>query len=200
MTFSNDFKASAAFDPLGDPQRQKLMAGAARMAGDVAAGNEPYSLTLLGPSGIGKTHLARALHGWAKRRMPHKPHPTGLDITNPPRIAFLSAADACSRYLGGEYGLLESLQKVDFLVLDDIGTERDPKLTFRTEIQHLIDRRLGTGWTVLTSNYNYEQLHTEYDARIASRLIRNGGLVVNSKATDYTLHQIQSGNRTCTAG
>ena len=189
MNYSEKFGEMAEFDTHGDPEREILLDGATLYANSIANGAEPYSLALLGPSGIGKTHLAHALYRWAKRMSADKPDHNG--IMHPQRITYHSVDRACHRFLDGEYDLLTRMEDDYFLVLDDIGTERDPNGTFRGKIQHLIDRRLGRAWTVLTSNMEFDDL-IKYDARLASRLIRDGGKVVVSKATDYCLERLRN--------
>jgi len=186
----DEFRDLAKFDTQGDPEREKLLEAAMGMANAIGNGGTPYSLTLLGPSGIGKTHLAKALYQWAKIKMPNFRDENG--IWQMRSISYLESMSACGRFLGGEWNLPSLMEQDEFLVIDDLGTERDPKLTWRGEVQHVVSRRLGRGWTVLTSNLTYSQL-TEYDARLASRLIREGGKVVMSKADDYCLTLLKKG-------
>jgi DNA replication protein DnaC len=188
--FSEEFHSLAKFNTLGDHQRQKLLDGATEMANAIANHGTPYSLALLGNSGTGKTHLAGALLQWARKKAGHFWDDNG--IIHPSVIWYFSAMDACTRFLGGDYELPHTMQKANFLVIDDLGTERDPRASFRGEMQHLVDRRLGRGWTVITSNFTFQQL-LDYDTRLASRLIRSGGKVVYSTADDYCLTLLKNG-------
>lgn len=186
-TYSEEFIAFATFDTLGDPERQKLLDAATQWACAFANEESPYSLTLLGASGIGKTHLAMRLYAWAKNKFRPRYNDYGARIRE--TISYVRSQSACDRFLDGEYDLPEIMKNDDVLFVDDVGAERDPKGTWRTELQAVLDRRLGK-WTVLTSNLSWTQL-AEYDARMASRMLRNGGKVVRSKAEDYCLTQLK---------
>lgn len=174
---------SSGFEHQNDPERKKLFDAIVAFVGDIRTGYYPYTITLLGSSGIGKTMLANEVYRWAKR------NPQLLGYA--PYISYLTASGACERYLNGEYNLPELMIREHFLVLDDIGTEHDPRGTFRNRIQQVIDKRIGK-WTILTSNLSFTQLQ-HYDSRMASRLIRGDGKVIHSKATDWNLEKLING-------
>lgn len=97
---------------------------------------------IVGPTGIGKTHIAKALGHEACRRgnnvLFKKAHCLFSELLN---------TDSYGRY----EKLLRRCVKMDLLILDDFGFRRLE--TKEAELFYtLVDERLGNGSTIVTSN------------------------------------------------
>ena len=144
----------------------------------LAKGCTPYSLSLLGNSGCGKTHLARL----ARAAL--------LDAGV--RVQMWTWGKVLEAYREERGDLLRQLERVRVLILDDIGAEflgTEKALEFSlSRLCGMLEARAGR-WTLLTSNMLLHQV-AALDERCASRLLRDGGRVVQlDKAKDYALMQ-----------
>lgn len=162
-----------------------MLNATAKFAASINFVHLPRWLTLCGPSGIGKTHLARA--AW-KQFMEWNRFEVGLDRYNNHIFgntgAFKSWRKVCAGARDGGFGEIEDMGKEWFLVLDDIGAERD-KTGFTTE---LLDRVLSERrhkWTLITTNLPLEEIANRMDRRIADRMLREGNEVIESNTTSY---------------
>lgn len=152
-------------------------------------------LTLFGRSGCGKTHLMTAAYEHVKRyfivreklAVPERfAEAYNPNVSN--RVQMRKWNSLFATLMKPEHEkLLYDLQKVDVLLLDDIGSE----LTESTRAQSasskllydLLDARLKK-WTFLTSNLAPDQLP---DSRIASRLFRGENVIIDMRdAKDYS--------------
>jgi len=129
----------------------------ARATDDRAPGTSV--LILAGPMGTGKTIAA----AWVLARE------TGIYVTVE---RFLRLYSARTRESEGE---LERLRRARFVVLDELGTERDPE-TFRAAFHWLIDgRQARRKLTLIMGNLSADQVRARlrdgtYDERTADRL------------------------------
>lgn len=73
-----------------------------------------------------------------------------------------------------------------FLVIDDLGAERDSSGFVKDKMFELLNARMGK-WTLITTNLSLKNIAENYDARIASRLIRDGNIFMRINAGDYWL-------------
>lgn len=143
-------------------------------------GIPPYSLTLCGHTGCGKTHLLQNAAAYLNRQTY-----TCASYTWPELLQLFKQ---------DELHTLETLKKHKALAVDDIGAENTSGKYTRGISADLLGRltelRLGK-WTLYATGYNLKGIENIYDPRVASRLIRNGGRTVDmTAAADYSLtHQ-----------
>ena len=130
-------------------------------------------LSLLGASGVGKTHLAEAARDALTKSRPTLP------------IQLWKWQKVVSMLRSGDWAFIEYLVKeVYVLILDDIGAENTSPAIL-SALNRVVDGRLGK-WTMLTSNLLPEHIGEHLDARIASRLYRGNNVVCRVKdAPDY---------------
>lgn len=130
-------------------------------------------LSLLGASGVGKTHLAEAARDALTKSRPTLP------------IQLWKWQKVVSMLRSGDWAFIEYLVKeVYVLILDDIGAENTSPAIL-SALNRVVDGRLGK-WTMLTSNLLPVHIGEHLDARIASRLYRGNNVVCQVKnAPDY---------------
>ena len=81
-----------------------------------------------------------------------------------------------------------------FLVLDDVFGASDPR-NFGGRVSDMLAERVGK-WTILTSNLTMPELASK-DRRLASRMIRDGSVVVENETKDYALRPKIERQRPC---
>lgn len=87
----------------------------------------------------------------------------------------------------GEYRILDDLCHLNFLVVDDIGAEYGTDF-INSKLYELCSRRENK-WTVFTANLSLSDIEQRIDTRVASRMIRNGSVVVDVDVTDFNLRK-----------
>lgn len=180
------------FETAGEPQLAEMLAASQRFADEMKSGMTPRWLSMLGKSGIGKTHLATKLFGWCDRFGCFFTEPkTGASNCHP--IAFASWRRTADRLRNGEWGLIKELADKWFLVIDDLGAEfQGGSGAVKAALERLIDDRLGK-WTVITSNLYTAEIAESIDTRISSRMLRGGSVIIQAKAAlDYSLRKKQA--------
>lgn len=149
--------------------------------------SDPYWLTLAGPSGIGKTMLAKEI--W-KQFMTWNRFELKLDVKHQHIYGNtgmnISWREHCAAIRSGLYESTEDIIKEHFVILDDIATERDPTGMIASILDRILSARLNK-WTLITVNLTLEQIAERIDPRVASRMLRNGSQVVECSALDYNL-------------
>ncbi len=92
-----------------------------------------------------------------------------------------------NRMLDGDYAFLDDLRNYDFFVFDDIISEYSKlRELSASKLYDVFDSRIGK-WTVITANASLEQIGEILDPRIASRMIRNNGVVLDVDVQDFNL-------------
>lgn len=127
-------------------------------------------LILQGRPGLGKSHLASGI----VKEIIQKKH-TGLFISLPRLMTELKATYSKKSDLT-EIEILSALQKVDLLVLDDLGVEMDGKKDEKTawakeKIYEVVDARIGLS-TIYTTNFTVRELAEMYGERDFSRMVQ----------------------------
>lgn len=148
-----------------------------------------YWLTLAGPSGTGKTMLAklctRFFSSWLDGFKDERFDP--VKEVRYRKGGIKNWGNVMREMIEGDYSGLRNLREDWFVCLDDIGAEYSRNRDLSTsKLYDILNDRQGL-FTIITANLSVQQISEQMDARIASRLIRNGAVVVDIKTTDYNL-------------
>jgi DNA replication protein DnaC len=174
------------FNTLGDPELELMLSEVKGLAEDILAGKPQRWLSMCGSSGAGKTHLSKKLLSLWRTRLGVEDAQGAIGtFTRLRESKFISWVKFLSRQRSGEFGELQELSAVPFLVIDDVGAEHDPSGFAKARLYELLDARLGK-WTVITSNLSVAAL-AGVDVRIASRLTRGGSVVLDLNVKDWGL-------------
>lgn len=162
-----------------------------RFAFAMCSGSTPcYWLSLVGSSGTGKTMLARILtkvfHKFCRGlRDEQRGAPGDMYLRHG---GFLSWTSCVEHMLEGDFGFSRQCNDDWFLVLDDVGAENEKLRELCTSKLFTILNNRQRKFTILTCNYGLSEIAERMDPRIASRLLRHGGVVVDSTGTqDFNL-------------
>ncbi len=148
--------------------------------GSIKRRQAPRWLTLCGTNGNGKTHCAKRC--WQAIVADHRQEFAGC-LYNRQIIHWPSFVQDLR---GGDgYGMLRDLRSWPYLVIDEMGGERDTTGFSAEQIATLLCCRVGR-WTLITTNLSIDAVE-KFDRRIASRMFRNGGIVVECLAQDYSM-------------
>lgn len=134
---------------------------------DITPRVNPHWLTLSGVSGCGKTMLAKEVFAFAEKHY-YFDRKTELHRD----IVFKTVLDLADEWRSGAWRN-QFDEQAWFMVVDDIGSERDTTGFVKDRLFNLLTRRLGK-WTLITTNLTFNGIRDSYDARLASRLIRDG--------------------------
>lgn len=120
------------------------------------------SILMMGDSGLGKTHLSLAIAKSAVDR--------GYGVI------YVSAPIVCRKMENERFNQSiddteRSLAECDLLIFDDLGTEFMTSFVMST-LYTIINKRLITSKpTIISTNFNGDEIRQYYDQRIASRIL-----------------------------
>lgn len=144
----------------------------------------PRWLSLIGRSGTGKTHCANRVWNWLCSHHGAKNYAEGVKFV--PQIIHWPSFVMDLRS-GHEYERISDMRKWPFLVIDEIGAERDTTGFASEHLSTLLSCRVGR-WTIITSNLTMSQFES-LDVRIASRMGRDCGIIAEINTVDYSLRK-----------
>lgn len=127
------------------------------------------NLLLHGTYGTGKSHLSIA----ATKKLIEKGH-SCLFLSLPKLLTKIR--DTYNNTELTEDKILEHIQRVDLLVLDDLGAEQKTEWT-NTKLFEVMDSRSGKS-TIYTTNLNSKDLRQQMNDRNLSRLMENTEIII----------------------
>lgn len=188
------------FETLGDPTLERMKDEAVSFIDDLFCNREPRWLSIIGTSGTGKTMLAARI---AKLFRYHRAGQIDWKRTEATRNelrpygrivrwtgGFINWGNAINqRMLQGDYSFIEDMRDYDFFAIDDIvqGHEKHRAL-WASKLYDIFEARQRK-WTVVTANYTLQEIAENLDTRLASRMIRHGGIVVDVNCADFNLRK-----------
>lgn len=119
-------------------------------------------LTLTGESGTGKTHLAIATLKEFHLR-------TGKSAVFVHISDFLDQLRECQASNTNEYRVINQFASYSLLVIDDLGSTRGTDWQIE-KTRELIQKRIGTTKTIITTNYTMDELQGTYGVIFMRRL------------------------------
>ena len=168
---------------------------AMKLLNEMSQDSTPRWLSLTGISGLGKTYLSKIILKAYRDRIGPFRRQIAMDALTPqtrrvPRFSshFCKWRDVVTELRNGNWGIIQDLKEVTFLVIDDIGDEDESKMS-AGKLYDLIDGRLGK-WTIITSNQTVRDISTK-DRRLASRMIRDGNIQIELKGEDFSIRKLK---------
>lgn len=157
------------------PALECVMPAVHRFCSDVLNDAAPYWLSILGPSGVGKTLALRQ----AFRMLSRNEHLWEIKTATGWRMP------QCAHIIPGEdltdYKAPRDYGQYDLLYVEDIGAgasaDKGAGVVTASRITELLQYRTGK-WTLLCANMSRRAVATQLDPRIASRLKRDGSVLV----------------------
>lgn len=178
------------FTTFSEPSLKEAKTAAMRFCAAMGDRYQPaHWLTLLGPPATGKTMLARLCCRFFSQYLDcfrdERANPE-LEVRYR-RGGFKAWGNVMRDMIEGDYSGLRDLRDDWFVCLDDIGAEysRQRELS-ASKLYEVLNAREGL-FTIITANLTLQQINEQMDARIASRLLRHGSLVVDVTARDFNL-------------
>lgn len=156
-----------------------MLAQAEKFCRDMADPDcRPRWISFLGRSGTGKTFLADLIYQIAaldRRLVKHRNLCCGVIAS--------TWKSLYKKLLDRQYWLMEEYEMANFVFLDEIVCDHDPSGFAKDKLSELICSRVNK-WTLITSNLDLAAIE-KLDARISSRLIRDGNVIVTCNTKDF---------------
>lgn len=165
-----------------DPDLAPVLPAVKRFISDALNHGEKRWLSLLGPSGVGKTFVLKQGFAVIERAVSFGKWqftvPSGFRGA---RIAHIKPAVDLDDYKAAKhYG------GYDFLYIEDIGSGADAGAgsgkVVKSRLMELLDLRTGK-WTMMDANLYRADIERDLDGRIASRLKRDGSTCIEIPQT-----------------
>ncbi len=188
MAWAKWFEFSLDGDEKTTAQLRAMVDAASRFVKAIRNKSEPHWISFIGTSGAGKTYLARRIWNWYQNdRSLFRASIVEGEIVYPG--SFNSWPKIAGELLSNQsYWKLEELQREKLVILDEIGSDRDPSGHVRDCLARVLSVRVGK-WTIITSNKSMGDIQRDIDTRISSRMIRDGNIVVDVEVPDFALHR-----------
>lgn len=183
------FNFSTEGDTNTRKQLEAMLRQAALFVRSLKHNHTPRWLSLLGTSGCGKTFLSKRIWRWFKSLPEFRAivDEQTEEIIYPG--SFVLWPNLAAELLSNSgYIRLNQLKQEKLVVIDEIGADRDPSGHVRDCLSRLLTARVGK-WTVITSNKSLNDIERDIDARVSSRMIRDGNVVVDVAMKDYALRR-----------
>ena len=164
-----------------------MAAAVALFAGSLNYIARPRWLTLSACSGAGKTMLARALwRQFMEQNRFELKFNRAEQRTYGNTGMFCDWRKFCDQIRSGAYELIEDLSDEWFVIIDDLGAERDTTGFIASATDRIFNSRRGK-WTFITSNLTVHEIADRVDPRVASRMLRDGNQVIEVATMDFNL-------------
>ena len=132
-------------------------------------------LVLAGVSGCGKTMIASYCANWcasAAFNAYHRGHwPNAI-----PSVKFVRWPEIADEINSKNFSCLPDLKAAKYLVIDDIGAEKDPFKDATDKLCQILTARERM-WTLVTTNVVQEEWAARFDIRVSDRLLRRSTVV-----------------------
>lgn len=150
-----------------------------------------YGLYLFGNSGSGKTHLTACMANELLKQHKQVLFTNFFEISSAIRNTFKKSAT--------EEGLIDRIANVDFLFLDDLGTERVVKegedLWMQEKMYEVINKRYNEKKpTIFTSNYSLQELVEDRGLmqKTVDRILEMSTVILKLEGPSYRMRQRKS--------
>lgn len=162
------------------PALEQVLPAVKQFVSDVIAGDaQPYWLAILGPSGVGKTHILKQAFRMLDRNEHLWEVPTSTGSRFGTRAHVIPSEDLDDWKAARDYG------NYDLLYVEDIGSgagmEKGSGQVTASRVAELLQNRTGR-WTMMDANMTRASIAQKLDPRIASRLKRDGSVLIQLPA------------------
>lgn len=156
---------------------------------DIFDQGEPINLLFTGGYGVGKSHLSKSItDGIMKKENPKTNRNYTSIFISVPKLLRKIRSTYNKKSEISEENIFEVLEKVDLLVLDDLGAERQNDWTDE-RLFDIIDSRQGMN-TIYTSNYNEKDLFDLLGERNFSRIVNEDTKIIEIEGDNYRLKDL----------